>query len=86
MTTDKAQKIWKVFCGELIDNGVKDSEDVKQALATALREIINLSNEWVEIGGDGWDMSKIGGDGWDMSNVVFVDTIMDIADELEVLE
>jgi hypothetical protein len=41
-----------------------------------LREVINLSNEWVEIGGDGWDMS----------NVVFVDTIMDIADELEVLK
>jgi len=74
MTTDRAQQIWKVFCGELIDNGVKDSEDVKQALATALREVINLSNEWVEIGADSWDMS----------NVVFVDAIMDIADELEV--
>ena len=72
--TDKAQKIWKVFCGELIDNGVKDSEDVKQALATALREVINLSNEWVEFDGDGWNMS----------NVVYVDAIMEIADELEV--
>ena len=76
MTTDKAQQIWKVFCGELIDNGVKDSEDVKQALATALREVINLSNKWVEIGADSWDMS----------NVVFVDAIMDIADELELEE
>ena len=76
MTTDRAQQIWKVFCGELIDNGVKDSEDVKQALATSLREVINLSNEWVEIGGDSWDMS----------NVVFVDAIMDIANELEELK
>ena len=76
MTTDKAQQIWKVFCGELIDNGVKDSEDVKQALATALREVINLSNKWVEIGGDSWDMS----------NVVFVDAILNLAVELELEE
>jgi len=41
MNDDKAQKIWKAFCGELIDNGVKDSEDVRQALATVLREIAN---------------------------------------------
>lgn len=39
--TDKAQKIWKVFCDELIDNGVKDSEDVRQGLSTAIREIAN---------------------------------------------
>lgn len=39
--TEKAQTIWKAFCGELIDNGVKDSEDVKQALATSLREVVN---------------------------------------------
>ena len=36
-----AQKLWKTFCGELIDNGEKDSEDVRQALATVLREIAN---------------------------------------------
>jgi hypothetical protein len=49
---------------------------MREALSTSLREVINLSNEWVEIGGDSWDMS----------NVVFVDAIMDIADELEVLK
>ena len=71
MTTDTAQKIWKVFCKELTQ---EPTDDMREALATSLREVINLSNEWVEIGGDGWDMS----------NVVFVDTIMEIADELEV--
>ena len=37
--TERAQKIWEAFCGELIDNGVKDSEDVRQALATAINEV-----------------------------------------------
>ena len=73
MTTDTAQKIWKVFCKELTQ---PETDDMREALATSLREVINLSNEWVEIGGDSWDMS----------NVVFVDAIMDIADELEVLK
>ena len=73
MTTDTAQKIWKVFCEELTQ---EPTDDMREALATSLREVINLSNEWVEIGGDSWDMS----------NVVFVDAIMDIADELEVLK
>jgi hypothetical protein len=41
MTTDRAQKIWEAFKGELIDNGVKDSEDVRQGLSTAIREIAN---------------------------------------------
>ena len=73
MTTDKAQQIWKVFCNELTQ---EPTDDMREALSTSLREVINLSNEWVEIGGDSWDMS----------NVVFVDAIMDIADELEVLK
>ena len=73
MTTDTAQQIWKVFCKELTQ---EPTDDMREALATSLREVINLSNEWVEIGGDSWDMS----------NVVFVDAIMDIADELEALE
>ena len=73
MTTDTAQKIWKVFCEELTQ---EPTDDMREALSTSLREVINLSNEWVEIGGDSWDMS----------NVVFVDAIMDIADELEELK
>ena len=71
--TDRAQQIWKVFCDELTQ---EPKDDMREALATSLREVINLSNEWVEIGGDSWDMS----------NVVFVDAIMDIADEIEVLK
>ena len=39
--TKLAQKIWKAFCGELIDNGVKDSEDVRQGLSTTIRELAN---------------------------------------------
>ena len=71
--TDRAQQIWKVFCNELTQ---KPTDDMREALSTSLREVINLSNEWVEIGGDSWDAR----------NVVFVDDIMDIADELEVLK
>ena len=73
MTTDRAQQIWKVFCGELIQ---EPTDDMREALATSLREVINLSNKWVEIGADSWDMS----------NVVFVDDMIDIADELEALK
>ena len=71
--TDRAQKIWEAFCGELTQ---EPTDDMREALATSLREVINLSNEWVEIGGDGWDMS----------NVVFVDTMIDIANKIEALE
>ena len=37
MTTQRAHEIWEAFCGELIDNGVKDGEDVRQGLSTAIR-------------------------------------------------
>ena len=37
MTTYRAEQVWEAFKGELIDNGLKDSEDVKQALSTAIR-------------------------------------------------
>jgi hypothetical protein len=33
----RAEEIWKAFKGELIDNGLKDSEDVRQGLSTAIR-------------------------------------------------
>lgn len=36
--TDKAQKIWNAFCGELTQ---KPTDDMKEALATATREIAN---------------------------------------------
>jgi len=37
--TYRAAQVWKAFKGELIDNGVKDSEDVRQALSTAIRVV-----------------------------------------------
>ena len=36
--TERAQKVWKAFCGELIE---QPTEDQAQALATAIREIVN---------------------------------------------
>jgi hypothetical protein len=41
MTTYRAEQIWEAFKGELIDNGLKDSEDVKQGLSSALRKVAN---------------------------------------------
>jgi hypothetical protein len=37
--TYRAEQVWKAFKGELIDNGLKDSEDVRQGLSTAIREV-----------------------------------------------
>jgi len=39
MPSVRAQQIWEAFKGELIDNGLKDSEDVRQGLSTAIREV-----------------------------------------------
>jgi hypothetical protein len=39
--TYRAEQVWEAFKGELIDNGLKDSEDVRQGLSTALREVAN---------------------------------------------
>ena len=71
--TTRAQTIWKAFCGELTQ---EPTDDMREALATSLREVINISNEWIEIGGDSWDAR----------NVVYVSDILDIADELEELK
>ena len=70
--TERAQTIWKAFCGELTQ---EPTDDMREALATALREVINLSNEWIEFGGDSWDTR----------NVVYVSDMLEIADELETL-
>ena len=36
--TNTAQKIWEAFCGELTQ---EPTDDMKEALATSLREVIN---------------------------------------------
>jgi len=70
MTTYRATKIWEAFKGELIDNGLKDSEDVRQALSTALREVAErLYTDLPELG----DPS------------VVIEEIADELDEMEVL-
>ena len=35
--TYRAEQVWEAFCGELIDNSVKDGDDVRQGLSTAIR-------------------------------------------------
>lgn len=67
-----AQKIWESFCGELIHNGVKDSEDVRQALSTAIREIASELQYYNT--GEGEDM------------IIDARNLYDLATELEVLE
>jgi hypothetical protein len=37
--TYRAEQVWQAFKGELIDNGLKDSEDVRQGLSSALRKV-----------------------------------------------
>ena len=72
MTTDRAQKIWEAFKGELIDNGVKDSEDVRQGLSTAIREIANELQYYNT--SEGEDM------------ILDAYKLYELADELEVIE
>ena len=39
MPSVRAEQVWEAFKGELIDNGLKDSEDVRQGLSTAIRMV-----------------------------------------------
>ena len=41
MTVSRASKVWNAFQQELIHNGLKDTEDVRQALATAIHKIVD---------------------------------------------
>lgn len=45
--TIRAEEIWEAFCGELI---VEPTEDMKEALATAIRECADrLCTDWAEL-------------------------------------
>lgn len=46
MTPEKVQYFWEAYCGELIDNGDKTSEDVRQALATFLRVLTDCCERY----------------------------------------
>ena len=47
MNSETAQKLWKIYCDELIlDNGDKTSEDVRQALSTFLRGLTDCCERY----------------------------------------
>ena len=79
MTNKKevAQAIWNAFYSTFADERVDFTVQKlnNNAIANVLREVVNLSNEWIEIGGDSWDVR----------NVVYVTDILDVCDELEAL-
>ena len=69
MTTDRAQQIWKVFCNELTQ---KPTDDMREALATAIREIANELQYYNT--SEGVDM------------ILDAYKLYELADELEVLK
>ena len=69
MTTDKAQQIWKVFCNELTQ---KPTDDMREALATAIREVANELQYYNT--SEGVDM------------ILDAYKLYELADELEVLK
>jgi hypothetical protein len=75
MTEQRAQKLWEIYCDELIDNGDKNSEDVRQALATVIRWIAE------PLYGDGVFMTDV-----EAEKFQIADTLNELADELEELE
>lgn len=47
MNSETAQKLWKIYCDEIIlDNRVKTSEDVRRALAILIRKIVSDWESW----------------------------------------
>ena len=69
--TKRVEQIWESFKGELINNALKDSEDVRQALATVLRNVAN-EHQYYHFG-NGEDM------------VVDARLLYELAEELECL-
>lgn len=67
MTISRASKVWNAFQQELIHNGIKDAEDVRQALATAILKIVEEYEVFVEDDGYGL-MVVTSQDLWNLSN------------------
>jgi hypothetical protein len=45
--TERAQQIWKAFCGELTQ---KPTDDMREALSTTVREVAErLYTDWAEL-------------------------------------
>jgi hypothetical protein len=69
--TERAQKIWKAFCGELTQ---EPTDDMREALATSILEVANEFQYYQFCGDEGVE---------DM--VVDARDLYDLADELEKL-
>jgi hypothetical protein len=67
--TDTAQKIWEAFCGELTQ---PETDDMREALATSLREVANELQYYNT--SEGEDM------------ILDAYKLYELADELEVLK
>lgn len=70
--TEQAQKIWEAFKGELI---VEPTDDMREALATAIREIVNEYQYYQCCEEEGVE-----------DFVVDARRLYDLADELDTLE
>ena len=68
--TTRAQQVWEVFCGELTQ---KPTDDMKEALATALRQVAH-NNE-----------VKYHQDARVVDVVFYADELYELADELDTL-
>jgi hypothetical protein len=69
--TERAQKIWKAFCGELTQ---EPTDDMREALATSILEVANEFQYYQFCGDEGVE---------DM--VVDARDLYDLADELDTL-
>ena len=74
--TEKAQKIWKAFCGELTQ---EPTDDMREALATAIREVSN-ELQYYNFGGSYQNFSE------DVDMILDARYLYDLADELEILK
>lgn len=72
--TQQTSKIWKAFQQELIYNGIKDAEDVRQALSSTILRIVDEYEFFMD------DDSSFG------CMVVSSRDLLDLAQELETLQ
>lgn len=73
--TEKAQKIWRAFVNELTQ---EPTDDMREALATAIREVSN-ELQYYKFGGSYQNFSE------DVDMILDARNLYDLADELETL-
>ena len=69
--TERAQKIWETFCGELIQ---EPTDDMKEALATAIKELASQ----LQYNNSDWQAP-------DEQMIVDVEQVMLVVNQLEAL-